>query len=70
MKEFAEAYKKAKTWEDADKALDHLSFDELRNLVRSLEVVKEAMGLDMRQDFYLGIMKSRVKFHYAQLESV
>jgi hypothetical protein len=59
MKNFKEAYHKAKTWKELEEAIkEHLTEDEVKNMIRCMNVVKESTGLDMRQDFLLGILKS------------
>ncbi|MHC4293934.1 MAG: hypothetical protein ACYSTX_06525 [Planctomycetota bacterium] len=59
MKNFKEAYVKAKTWKELEEAIkENLTEDEVKNMIRCMGVVKESTGLDMRQDFLLGILKS------------
>jgi len=59
--DFIKAYSKSKTWADLDNAIDkNLKPSEMVNLRSALEVVKEYVGIDMRQDFLLGILSSRI----------
>lgn len=60
--EFKEAYSKAKVWADLDAPVDGLSHEQKTNLVTALSLVKEFTGLDMRQDFLLGVLKSVLKY--------
>jgi hypothetical protein len=59
--DFQEAYHKAETWADMEKVLDTLSDNAQIELMNSLQIVKNMTGLDMRQDFMLGLLKSMVK---------
>lgn len=54
---FKEKYKKAKVWADLDEAMKELTPNECKELHKSLEVTKKATGLDMRQDFLLGLLR-------------
>ncbi len=59
---FKEAYNKGKVWADLDRAIeDHLGAYGVARLRRGLEVVKLYTGLDMRQDFLLGLLRSIMK---------
>jgi len=59
--EFKEGYEKSKTWKDADELCQTLTARQHHELYEALKVVKAYMGLDMRQDFYMGILRhSRV----------
>ena len=67
MKNFQEAYHKAKVLKDMDEAIDnHLSADDMRHLISCLDVVKEATGLDMRQDYLLGVLKAKNRYELSQ----
>jgi hypothetical protein len=52
-------YSRGRTWADADRALEaHLTHEQQVELRDSLETVKELTGLDGRQSFLLGILRS------------
>lgn len=55
-KAFKEAYRKAEIWAEGEAAIELLSKEERNKLYNALVTVKAYMGIDMRQDFYLGIM--------------
>ena len=58
MKNFQEAYIKSKTWADLENATHNLLTQEQRlELMKSMTIVKEATGLDMRQNFFLGVLR-------------
>jgi len=60
MTDFKEDYIKSKVWADLDTAIDNnLVPSEIAKLMSSLETVKEYTGIDMRQDFLLGVLKGR-----------
>jgi len=54
------AYQVAKTWEDADKIIASMTTEQVIELRNALETTKEYTGLDMRQDFFLTLLRSEV----------
>ena len=64
METFKTAYSKAKTWGDLDNAIkETLTPSKMISLRDSLRIVKISTGLDMRQDFFLGILESYIKYN-------
>ena len=55
--QFHKAYNKAETWADADKVCKMLNEVQRTQLIEAMEIVKPYFSLDMREDFYLGILK-------------
>lgn len=56
---FQEGYRTAKTWAELEEVIKHtLSAIDIRDLIDGLKQVKFFTGLDMRQDFLLGLLKS------------
>ena len=60
MKNFKEAYNKAKTWADLDRVLDNTSESDLRKMRDAMKLVDCTTGLDMRQEFLLGCLNARL----------
>lgn len=60
MNEFKKLYMTAKVWSDMDDAIDKLTAADRQHLAACLEIVKEYTGLDMRQDFTLGVLRARI----------
>ena len=59
MSGFKQAYIQAETWAGLENAIKkYLHRHDAENLVKSLETVKKLTGIDMRQDFLLGMLKS------------
>lgn len=54
------------TWKDLDDVIDNnLNLHGIIKLSKSLQSTKDFTGIDMRQDFLLGILKARIKqFNY------
>lgn len=50
-------YEKAKTWGEADRLVEQLTAKEHLDLYGALQTIKEWMGLDMRQEFYMSILR-------------
>ena len=62
MEEFKTAYGKSKTWADLENAInENLTVEQMKELIAAHELVKKSTGLDMRQDFTLGILKGILK---------
>lgn len=55
---FKKAYLKGETWGDAEKVVALLSRQEIIDLTNALVLIKAYMGIDMRKEFFLGILKS------------
>lgn len=64
--EFLAQYAKAKVWADLDDLVKQLDLPGARVLCDSLQTVKDYTGLDMRQEFLLGVLNSMLKYHTAR----
>jgi len=64
MEEFYKTYIKSKTWgELEDNIKENLTPSDILKLSESMDIVKKFTGLDMRQDFLLGILKAVIKYN-------
>lgn len=60
--EFKRAYHKARVGADMDEAISqHLPIEERDKLISSLENVQEWTGLDMRQTYFLAVLRGMKK---------
>lgn len=53
MEKFKEAYLLARTYDDLDLAMETISIEEKKKLLAAIELIDNATGLDMRQEFLL-----------------
>ena len=61
---FKERYEEAKTWADAQELVKSLTgIEEARKLAECLLVTQAYTGLNMRQEFLLGILESHIKYY-------
>ena len=63
--DFKEMYDKSKVWADMDRAVEELQPNEIKALASALKLVKKMTGLDMRQDFLLGVLNAQIKYQIA-----
>ncbi|MCK9599730.1 MAG: hypothetical protein PHI12_07935 [Dehalococcoidales bacterium] len=59
--EFQKEYYAGKTWGDASKLVDKMSDENVRELKDAMIVVQKYTGLDMRQEFFLGMLRAEEK---------
>ena len=60
--EFLPKYAKCKTWADLDELIDQLAYHNQSELREALQTVKTFTGLDMRQEFLLGILRGKLRY--------
>lgn len=60
-KEFHKKFLKGELWIDAENLIKELTPEQRSKIIEALETTKEWMGIDMREEFYLGLMKSMKK---------
>lgn len=57
-KEFRKAFRDGKSWKDAEDAIRALSNSQRVSLRDALKITEEYTGLDMRQEFFLGLLRA------------
>jgi len=55
--QFKKEYDKLKVWGDLDDLLEKVSKEDMKKLYEALLIVDAYTGLDMRQEFLVGVLK-------------
>lgn len=53
-------YKNGKSWSDANDLFKSLSTKDLKLLKKNMQFMKDVFGLDMREDFFLSVIKGNL----------
>ena len=58
---FNKGFHKGETWGEAEKLVNKLTVEEAKALYDATAYVREWTGIDMRQEFFQGLLKNRMQ---------
>jgi len=68
--EFKERWEKAKTWGDADNIIDAMTLEEMEELYNILRKANEWVGLTMKDEWLIKILKAKITYQKATAQGV